>query len=64
MSKPRTHTKYKVDGKFVVLPKKSKEEMKAHRREYNRKWRNENPDKVLANTLRHRAYKEKVRLGI
>ena len=56
--------RYKVDGKFVYLPKRTKEEQKAYRREWNRRWRLENPEKVQANTARYEAYKRKVELGL
>ena len=63
------HTKeglvrYKVDGKFVYLPKRSREEQEAYRKEWNRRWRQDNPEKTRANTARHEAYKRKVELGL
>jgi len=59
------HTKeglvrYKVDGKFVYLPKRSREEQKAYRKKWKRQWQIDNPEKCKANTARYEAYKRKM----
>jgi hypothetical protein len=54
------NARYKINGEFVILPKMSKKEMKAHRKEYNRQWRNANPEKVAANKKRYWDYKNKM----
>jgi len=51
--------RYKIDGEYVILPKRTKEEQKAYRKEWNRKWIAENPDKVKANTKRFMDSKRK-----
>lgn len=48
------NVRYKVDGQYVYLPKRTKEELAKARKVYMRKWIKENQDKVEANTARYR----------
>ena len=52
--------RYKVNGQFVYLPRRTKAEQIDFRKEYMKAWCQSNPEKVDANIKRHKAHNEKV----
>lgn len=54
-----THARYKINGKFVYMPKKSPEEQRAYRLEYNKQWKKDNPQLVKASKKRYEDYKRR-----
>ena len=54
-----THARYKIKGEFVYLPKRTKEEQKKYRLEYNKKWKKENPALVKASKKRYEDYRKR-----
>ena len=53
--------RYKIDGKYIYMPPMTPEQKKIHRKEYNRKWRAENPDKVKATKDRYWDYQHRLK---
>ena len=56
----RTHARYKIKGEFVYLPKRTKEEQKEYRLEYNKQWKIDNPELVKASKKRYEDYRKRV----
>ena len=56
--------RFKINGQYIYGQQMTPEAKKLHRREYNKQWREANPEKVQANMQRHLEHKEKVRLGL
>ena len=52
--------RFKKDGEYFMGEQMTPAEKKIHRKEYNRKWRAENPDKVQATKKRYWDYKLKM----
>ena len=52
--------RYKVNGQFVYLPKRTKAEQAEIRKQYMKEWCQNNPDKVKANLDRHYRHRDKV----
>ena len=54
------NVRFKKDGEYFMGEQMTPTEKKIHRKEYNRKWRAENPDKVQATKKRYWDYKLKM----